>query len=141
MMSKLWKSKYNHVVQDILQVGEKMNLEVDKNDLDELMDEHNQELSHETLKELALKRDELVNKDLSDSSDSSDVETEAITGTEIREALEMWEKLQTAVIKWNPNKAEANRAASIFNDQAMKWFRTALKTKQRQTTLEKYFSL
>ena len=117
----------NLVVQDILQVVESMNLEVDENDLNELMEEHNQELSNEALKELVWNKDSSVNTELSESSCSSDDVSEAITATEIKETLEMWEKVQAAAIKLNTNKAEASRAASIFNDVAMEWFRTAKK--------------
>jgi hypothetical protein len=64
----------------------------------------------------------------------------SITTADIKELLGYWSKTQNLVEKWNPNVAVVNRFISLFDDNIMQHFRKILKSRQRQMTLDRFFS-
>ena len=64
----------------------------------------------------------------------------SITTTDIKELLGYWSKTQNLVEKWHPNVAVVNRCINLFDDNVMQHFHKILKSRQRQMTLDRFFS-
>ena len=52
----------------------------------------------------------------------------------------LWSKMQAIVEKWCPNRAVVNRSINLFSDNVIDHFRKIQKSRQHQTTLERWFS-
>ena len=63
-----------------------------------------------------------------------------ISSAEIKELCSLWSKTQAIVEKWCPNRAVVNRSINLFNDNVIDHFRKIQKSRQHQTTLERWFS-
>jgi len=119
------------VVNEIVSLGKSMGLHVDSDDVEELIEEHQNELTTEELQELQREKQE-VTEDVS----SEEEEKENISTKEIKELCHHWENIEHSVQKWHPNPAVANRSVNLFNDNVMEHFRTILKKRQKQSTLD-----
>ena len=51
----------------------------------------------------------------------------------------MWQKVHNFVEKYHPQKLSACRAAALFNDNGVDYFRDILKSRTRQITLDRFF--
>jgi len=61
-----------------------------------------------------------------------------ISSSEIKETLKKWTELQIFVLKTHPDREKANRCIHLMNDDVMSYYRTVLKKKQKQTTLDQF---
>ena len=61
-----------------------------------------------------------------------------ISSSEIKETLKKWTELQIFVLKTHPDREKANRCIHLLNDDVMSYYRTVLKKKQKQTTLDQF---
>jgi len=59
-----------------------------------------------------------------------------ISSSEIKEILKKWTALQIFVEKTHPDREKASRCIHLLNDNVMSYYRTVLKKKQKQTTLD-----
>ncbi|XP_043259296.1 tigger transposable element-derived protein 1-like [Colletes gigas] len=119
------------VVNEIVSLSNMLRLEVDHNYIDELIEEHSQELTTEELMELHC------------ASQQEGVEEEEVTSKqqssgEIREMLKAWESVASYIEKHHPNKTVAMRATNIFNDNAVSHFYQILKGRQKQMSLDSF---
>ena len=80
------------VVDEIVFLGKSMGLEVDEGDVNELVEEHAEELTTEELKELQTMQHTEVLQEISSGEEEVEPE-EVISSGEIKEMLVMWEKL------------------------------------------------
>ena len=64
----------------------------------------------------------------------------SITTADIKELLGYWSKTQNVVEKWHPNVAVVNRYINLFDVNVMQHFCKILKSRQRQMTLDRFFS-
>ena len=106
-------------------LGQCMSLEVDKEDVEELVKEHNTELTTEKLQELHKEQQQEEAEEL--SSDEEKNNEGSMTTADIKKLLGYWSKTQNLVEKWHPNAAVVNRCISLFDDKVMQHFRKILK--------------
>ncbi|XP_066952550.1 uncharacterized protein [Macrobrachium rosenbergii] len=115
-----------------------MGLEVSSDDVEELVAEHNTELTTEELQELHKEQQKILAEVVSGEEESKEV---PITGTkEIKEMLMHWEKFQEFFEKHHQDKAVVNQAIDYVDDNLVNVYRKHLKKRQQQTTLYRFFS-
>ena len=124
-----------NIVEEIVSMGKSMGLEVDEGDVNELVVEHEEELTTEELREL--QAEQQVMQD--DSSGDEEEPQEPISTAEIRNVLEMWEQVSQFVEKKHPEKVSTGRAAVLYNDTCLTHFRNIVKGRQKQASIQKYF--
>ncbi|XP_069161518.1 tigger transposable element-derived protein 1-like [Procambarus clarkii] len=116
------------LVDDIVALGHTLGLEVDAADVQELVEEHSDELTTEELLEL---QKELVQQEVQElSSGEEEVCEDAIPSSEIRDVLGMFEKVTAFAEKHHPDKAVTTRCVNLFNDNVLSRFRDILKRRQ-----------
>lgn len=121
------------VIQEIVYLANIMELVADNNDINELVEEHNQELTTEEL--TALHR-VLQQEIIEDCLSVEEEEGKEQSSDEIRKMLRAWETVASYIEKHHPNKAMAMRATNLFNDSAMSHFHQILKRRQQQMCLD-----
>ncbi|XP_069822087.1 tigger transposable element-derived protein 1-like [Dendropsophus ebraccatus] len=122
---------FEPIVEEIVTLGKIMGLEVNEADIEELVEEHGQELTTNELIDLHQEQQKEVIPSREESQES-------LTSNEIWEICEMWETVQDFVEEHHPNKAAAMRAINLFNDNAMSHFHEILKKRQMQDSLERF---
>ena len=129
---------FEPVQEEIVSLGRSMGLEVDNADVDELIEEHTEELTTEELKELHKISHSEVMLELSSEEEVEPVEE--LTSREIHDILGKWQEVSDFVEKRHPEKMSTGRASALFNDTCLTFFRNILKKRQKQTSLDRYFS-
>ena len=109
-----------------------MGLVMDERDVNELVEEHSQELTTEELQELQSQQHSGVLQEIG-------FEEEVISTSEIKEILGMWESVSQFVEKKHLEKVATGRASELFNDTCLTHFRSILKGRKKQTSLDKFF--
>lgn len=110
-----------------------MGLEIDDADVQELVDDHCEELTTEELVELQRVQVIVIQEDHSSGEEEEEV---TIPSAVIKDMCSNWSELQEFVGKHHPNKVLANRAINLFNDNAMSHFRKILQQIKRQMSLD-----
>ncbi|XP_022909635.2 tigger transposable element-derived protein 1-like [Onthophagus taurus] len=117
------------LVNEIVSLANTIGLEVNSNDIDELVEEHNQDLTTEELTELLrLSQQEDEKESVSDKKTLKEPSSDAI-----KEMLKAWENVASFVEKHHPNEVVAVRAANLFYDNAVLHFEQILKRRRNQT--------
>ncbi|PNF38634.1 hypothetical protein B7P43_G02310 [Cryptotermes secundus] len=125
------------VVNEIVALAKTMGLEVDNNDIDELVEEHSQELTTEDLMELhCVSQQEVLEESLSE--EEKEVTAKQQSSGAIREMLKAWETFASYIEKHHPNKAVAMLATNLFNDKAVSNFHQILKRRQKQMSVDSF---
>lgn len=127
------------VEEEIVSLGKSMGLEVDERDVNELVEEHSQELTTEELQELQSQQHTEVLQEIG-FEEETEVE-EVVSTSEIKEILGMWERVSQFVEKKHPEKVATGRAKELFNDTCLTHFRNILKGRKKQTSLDRFFFL
>lgn len=120
------------LIDDIVSMGRTMGLEVEKEDIDELVEGHSTELTTQEL--LTLQQEQ--QKSLAEKLSSEEGEREDVQISLIKEMCDKWSDVQLFVEKYHPDIVVANRAINIFNDNVMFHFKKILKRKQ--LTVDKF---
>ena len=120
-----------------MSLGKSMGLAMDERDVNELVEEHSQELTTEELQELQSQQYSGVLQEIGFEEEPG-VE-EAISTSEIKEILVMGEKVSQFVEKKHPEKVATGRASELFNDTCITHFRSILKGRLKQTSLDSFF--
>lgn len=123
-------------LEDIISLSKSLGLVVDEADIDNLLDEHKEELNTDDLKAL----EAMQISDLQEEHHSSGEEEVALTSTEIRKAIGWFENLNSFIEKKHPEKMRTARAMDNVNDICMSHFRNILRSRQKQASLDRYFS-
>uniref|UniRef100_A0A8D2J1Y1 DDE-1 domain-containing protein n=2 Tax=Varanus komodoensis TaxID=61221 RepID=A0A8D2J1Y1_VARKO len=128
------------VVNEIVSLGKAMGLEVDEDDIQELVEEHGQELTTDELMDLHREQQQEVMEESSSTEEEQQQKKaeESLTSSEISEMCKMWETVQSFVEKHHLNKTVAVRAMNLFNDNAMSHFCEILKRRQKQASLDRF---
>ncbi|XP_064100872.1 tigger transposable element-derived protein 1-like [Macrobrachium nipponense] len=82
-------------VEEIVSLGKSMGLEVNEGDVNELIEEHEEELSIEELKELQVMQHTKALQEISSSSEGEEEAEEVIPTSQIKDMLAMWESLSS----------------------------------------------
>ncbi|KAF2367541.1 hypothetical protein FHG87_001710 [Trinorchestia longiramus] len=129
-------TKENAVMEDILSMGRSMGIEVNREDIDELVEGHSSELTTEELLYLQQQQQQdLVQEQ--ESSEDEDVREEASSAV-INDMCAKWGELQAFVEKYHPDTAVSNRAVIIFNVTVMVHFRKIVQKRQKQLTMDRF---
>lgn len=126
------------VVDDIVTIAESIGLHIDSGDVEELVEEHSEELSTEELQQLLAEQQRMAAEELSEEEGEDQQSVQQISSSEIKEILKKWTELQIFVEKTHPDREKANRCIHLLNDNVMSYYRTVLKKKQKQTTLDQF---
>ncbi|XP_066968470.1 tigger transposable element-derived protein 1-like [Macrobrachium rosenbergii] len=125
-------------VEEIVSVAKSMGLEVSSDDVEELVAEHNTELTTEELQELHKEQQKVLAEEVSEEEESKEVPT---TGTkEIKEMLMHWEKFQEFFEKHHHDKAVVNRAIDYVDDNLVNVYRKHLKNVNSRRPCTGFFS-
>jgi hypothetical protein len=114
-----------------------MGLEVNEDDIQELVEEHDQELTTDELMDLHHEQQQEVMEEVS-SEEGEKKKEKSLTSNEIREVCKMWETVQNFVKKHHPSKTVAVQVMNLFNDNAMSHYREILKRRQKQVSLDRF---
>ncbi|XP_039623765.1 tigger transposable element-derived protein 1-like [Polypterus senegalus] len=123
------------LVKKSVSLGKSMGLDVDGADLDELVEEHSEELTTDELKELHKEQQQEVVEELLGEEGAGD---EALSSSKIKEVLAKWEEVKTFFEENHPNKAVCGRTMNLCNDSVVSHFRSILKRRQKQVSLDKF---
>ncbi|XP_054568220.1 uncharacterized protein LOC114233609 [Eptesicus fuscus] len=102
-------------------------LEVDDDDGEELVEDHNTDLTTEELQDLQKEQQQTAAEELSSEEEGR----EDFPTSLIKEMLGKWGEMQSFVEKYHPNKEVANCAINLFNDNAVFHFRPSVKTEAK----------
>ncbi|XP_066242692.1 tigger transposable element-derived protein 1-like [Saccopteryx leptura] len=106
-----------HVVQSIVDLGKSMGLEVSGEDVEELVDDHSEELTTEELQDL---HPEVQLMAVEEVASNEEEETgENVPSAEIKDVFSIRSKVQGFVEKYHPDKAVAGCVCNSFNDTVM----------------------
>ncbi|XP_026464559.1 tigger transposable element-derived protein 1-like [Ctenocephalides felis] len=122
------------VVEEIVSLGKSMGLEVDEKDLNDLVEEQSQESTVQELDELHLQQ-QVKQENISEDEQ----EMENVMSTEdIKEILEMWNKIEKFVDKNHPEKVATARASELFNETCLTHFRNIMSERNTQCPLDSF---
>ena len=125
------------VLDEIVSLGKSMGLEVDEGDVNELVEEHQEELTTEDLVELQSMQQAEALQQISSEEEAE--EEEVVSSREIKEVLAKWQDVSDFIEKRHPEKVSTGRATALFNDACLTHFRNILKGRQKQTSLDRFF--
>ena len=127
----------SQLIDEIVSMGQNLGLEMDSGDVEELLDEHRDELTTEELQQLQEEQKRTLTKVMSSDED----EGRKIASTaDIKEICAKWNNIQNFVELYHPDKATSSRAVYMFNDIVISHFRKVLKRRQKQVTLDRFFT-
>ncbi|XP_064116192.1 tigger transposable element-derived protein 1-like [Macrobrachium nipponense] len=122
---------------EIIALGKSMGLVFDEDDINNLLEEHQEELTTDDLKELEAMQHNVVQEEFSSSGDEE--EEEPMTTAEIKDVLAAFHKVQSFIEKRHPEKAHTGHMLAQFNDVCPSRFRNIVKSRQKQSSLDRYF--
>lgn len=125
--------KPESIVEDIVSMGKSMGLEVNNEDIEELVEEHNQDLTTEELQELHREQQKVFMHEV-----SSEEEKVEITSAEIQEICAMWSKVSSFCEKHHPNVGAVQSIQNQMDDVVLSHFRNVLKKRQTQSSLDSF---
>ncbi|XP_064093866.1 tigger transposable element-derived protein 1-like [Macrobrachium nipponense] len=124
------------VEEEIVSIGKTIGLEVDERDIEELVEEHSEELTTDELKELQEQRHTEALTEA--TSEGEETEPKIISTKELKDILAMGKRVAGFVEKNHPEKIATSRATELFNDTCLRHFRNILKGKMKQTSLDMF---
>ncbi|XP_023235463.1 uncharacterized protein LOC111634854 [Centruroides sculpturatus] len=119
-----------------MSIGKSLRVEVDDADVEELLKDHQNELTTEEL--IAMQEEQMKVLQEEHSSEESEKAREEITSAEIKEICRKWNDVQEFIEKHHPNKVVANRVINLMNDSVLVHFRKILIKRVRQSTLDHF---
>nr|XP_060616130.1 tigger transposable element-derived protein 1-like isoform X1 [Anolis sagrei ordinatus]XP_060616131.1 tigger transposable element-derived protein 1-like isoform X1 [Anolis sagrei ordinatus]XP_060616133.1 tigger transposable element-derived protein 1-like isoform X1 [Anolis sagrei ordinatus]XP_060616134.1 tigger transposable element-derived protein 1-like isoform X1 [Anolis sagrei ordinatus] len=122
-------------VEEIVSIGKSMGLEVDEGDLNNLIKQHDEELTTEELQELL--EQQQCTEILQEINVEEPEAEEVIDTSEIKEMLGMWEKVSDFIEKKHPEKVATSHALALCHDTCLTPFRNILKGR-KQASLDRF---
>ncbi|XP_028575874.2 uncharacterized protein LOC114592144 isoform X1 [Podarcis muralis] len=123
------------VVEDIVSLGKSLGLEVSREDVEELVEDHKTELTTEELQNILMEQQQAATEELSEEEEE-EKRRENVPTALIEEMCAKWAELQSFVEKYHPDAAAVSHATNTFNDSAMSHFRQILKQRKRSAESE-----
>ena len=123
-------------VDDIVSMGKSMGLEVNDEDIDELIQEHREELSTTELQEL----EEMHTSAVRETFREENLDAPVVPSVQIREVLKKFHEINTFVETHHPEQMFSARAIAHYDTACLAHFRQILKRRQKQTSLDRYFT-
>ncbi|XP_056379957.1 tigger transposable element-derived protein 1-like isoform X2 [Hyla sarda] len=117
---------------EIVTLGQAMGLEVDEDDVEEMIQDHEVELTTEELIELEKSTEH-------DSGEEEHCEDDhVVTVQELKDLFSSWEAVKSVVRK-HPDIALTELKTCDYEDKVLSYFKNLKKKWQRQTTLDSFF--
>ena len=89
-------------------------------DVEELVEEHSEELSTEELQHLLAEQQRMAAEELSEEEGEDQQSVQQISSSEIKEILKKWTELKIFVEKTHPDREKANHCIHLLNDNVIK---------------------
>nr|XP_033794861.1 tigger transposable element-derived protein 1-like [Geotrypetes seraphini] len=127
------------VVKDIITVAQRLELEVEEEDVEELIEEHEEELTTEELQALLVQQQDNAQREVSSDDEEQQSNNKPIPTADIKNILVKWKTVQEFTNAHYPDSAEANRINDLYSDTLVRYFRQMLEKREKQTTLDRFF--
>ncbi|XP_044137796.1 tigger transposable element-derived protein 1-like [Bufo gargarizans] len=124
------------VVEEIVSMGKSMGLDVDGADVEELVEEHREELTTEELSELHGEQQRAL---LEEHSTEEEEEREEVSSDAIKSIMQKWNECHDFFEKHHPNITVVNRVLNLMNDNVVSHFQRVMQRRKRQVTLDRFF--
>ncbi|GFW40068.1 uncharacterized protein TNCV_5117511 [Trichonephila clavipes] len=124
---------------EILTPARDLELEVNKDDIEELIMGHEDELMTEKLKEILNEEHQETQQNVS-PSEQEENERGPMPKSAIKDLLKKWEDVRAMVLEWHPYKADISRFGDLYNNNDIDYFRKILKKTETQSTLDMFFN-
>ncbi|GFX11545.1 uncharacterized protein TNCV_5141211 [Trichonephila clavipes] len=122
---------------EILTTARDLELEVNEDDIEELIMEH-EELTTEELQEILNEHQE-TQQNVSSSEQEED-ERGPMPTSAIKDLLKKLEDVKAMVLEWHPYQADVSRFGDLYNNNAINYFWKILKKIEKQSTLDMFFN-
>ncbi|GFX38518.1 uncharacterized protein TNCV_2344891 [Trichonephila clavipes] len=121
---------------EILTTARDLELEVNEDDIEKLIMGREDELTIEELQEIL---NEEAQRNVSPSEQEEDERVPMPTSV-IKDLLKKWVGVRAVVLEWHPNQADVRRVGNLYNDNAINYFWKILKKREKQSTLDMFFT-
>ncbi|XP_051785915.1 tigger transposable element-derived protein 1-like [Erpetoichthys calabaricus] len=111
------------VVKDIITVAQRLELEVEEEDVEELIEEHEEELTTEELQALLVQQQDNAQREASSDNEEQQSNNQPIPTADIKNILVKWKAVQKFTNAHYPDSAEANRINDLYSDTLVRYFR------------------
>ncbi|XP_069937013.1 tigger transposable element-derived protein 1-like [Cherax quadricarinatus] len=125
------------VVEAIVSLGKSLGLEVCDEDVEELMQNNEEELTTADLQELQVQQQWITSQEC--SSEEEEERWRKMTSSRIKEMCSMFTRAQAFLDDFYLVTEVANRIGSMYNDTLVSHFREILRAREKQSSLERYF--
>ncbi|XP_069961022.1 tigger transposable element-derived protein 1-like [Cherax quadricarinatus] len=102
------------VVKSIVALGSSMGLDVSLEDVEELVEDHNEELTTEELQELQQEEQHIAAQNL--AAEEEEERWKKVPSSEIKEIFTIWGKMESFMEKHHPNKVVASHIGNMYSD-------------------------
>ncbi|GFV89754.1 uncharacterized protein TNCV_827461 [Trichonephila clavipes] len=123
---------------EILTTARDLELEVNKDDIEELIMGHEDELTTK-LQEILNEEHQETHRNMSPSEQEED-ERGPMPTSAIKDLLKKWADVRAMVLEWHPNQADVSRVGNHYNNNAINYFWKILKKREKQSTLKMFFN-
>ncbi|XP_069178432.1 tigger transposable element-derived protein 1-like [Procambarus clarkii] len=125
------------LVEEIVSLGLQLGLELDGADVEELVEEHNEELTTDELQALQKEQQQEVAEEI---YSWEKVPVENVPSSTIKKMFAAWEELQTFAETSHPNQVAVGCCHNLFNDTVIHHYRQMLKRRGKQVSLDKFLA-
>ncbi|KAM6468469.1 uncharacterized protein PHA67_007400 [Liasis olivaceus] len=125
------------VVEEIVSVCKSMGLDVDGTDIEELVEDHKEELTTEELAELQSEQQKAL---VEEHSTEEEEDREEVSSDVIKSIMEKWNEYQDFFEKHHPNITVMNRVLNLMNDNVVSHFWRVMQCRKKQVTLDRFFA-
>ncbi|XP_034958419.2 tigger transposable element-derived protein 1-like [Zootoca vivipara] len=125
------------VLEDIVSLGRDIGLEVTAEDVCELLEGQDQELSTQELVELQA---EVTQEETQTPLEEEEAEVEHVSSMELKDICQQWESVQRFARQHHPDKSLARDLAKTFDTRVMSSFRGMLKRRQKQQSMDRFIT-
>nr|XP_053637938.1 tigger transposable element-derived protein 1-like [Cherax quadricarinatus] len=126
------------VVNSVVALGSSMRLDVSLEDVEELVEDHNKELTTEELQELQQEQQQITAQNL--AAEEEEERWKKVLSSEIKDIFEMWGRMERYMEKHHPEKDVASHIGNLYTDRVLAHFREVLKRRQKQSSLDRFFT-
>lgn len=126
----------DEVAEEIVSLGSSVDIDVTGADLNELAEEHTEEINMEKITHME-RLDEMATP--STNIKLQEEEEKSITTKALKEFLDHWQHVANFVETKHPQTASVGRAVSLFNDTCVSYFRNIFQSRNKQMTMNAYF--
>ena len=127
----------SQLIDEIVSMGQNLGLEINSGDVEELLNEHRDELTTEELRQLHEEQKKTLTEEISSDEDEG---WKIASSADIKKICAKWNDIQNFVELYHPDKATSSRAVYMFNDIVISHFRKVVKRRQKQVTLDRFFT-